>query len=497
MNEQLFSAAEAALRKAGLLRPGVTLLVAFSGGADSVVLLRTLCGLAPTYGLTVRAAHVEHGLRGEASLRDARFCEALCGELSVPFSCDHATLSGGMDDPGAEARARDARYALLLARAKACGADALVLAHHRDDQAETVLARLTRGSGARGLTGMREQTIREGVMILRPFLSVSKRELTDALGTLPHCEDETNTLPCCQRNRLRTEVLPLLTQENPRAAEHIAQSAHLLALDEDCLMTQAERLSARALCTIPPFFCMEKAPLLTAPDAVALRTLRSFAERGMALALSGRTSPDGIAPTDPEAALPEEHSLSTQDSLRLLALLSAPDGETLNLPIGLKALVTPRYVHLVRMADGSPLCAVPTPAPQGGLIHRAQLRFGGLTFRFTPYTPGESPVPDGLRSIALPSATLARAVLRTAQSGDHIHPFGAPGGKPLRRYWIDHKVDLPFRAFIPLLCVDDEVLWAPGAGASEATRQTDRPSMRINVSGRMPWLPSNPEKPSK
>ncbi|HNX62198.1 MAG TPA: tRNA lysidine(34) synthetase TilS [Candidatus Limiplasma sp.] len=497
MNEQLFSAAEAALRKADLLRPSVTLLVALSGGADSVVLLRTLCGLAPTYGLTVRAAHVEHGLRGEASQRDARFCEALCGELSVPFSCDHATLSGGMDDPGAEARARDARYALLLARAKACGADALVLAHHRDDQAETVLSRLTRGSGARGLTGMREQTIREGVMILRPFLSVSKRELTDALGSLPHCEDETNALPCCQRNRLRAEVLPLLTMENPRAAEHIAQSARLLALDEDCLMAQAERLSTRALCMVPPFFYAEKALLRTAPDAVALRALRFFAEQGMAQALSGRTSQDGTTSPDSEAALPEEHSLSAPDSLRLLALLTAPDGETLNLPAGLKALVTPRHVHLVRMADGSPLHAVPTPAPQAGLSSRARVRFGGLTFRFTPCAPGESPAPDGLRSIVLPSATLTRAVLRTAQPGDRIRPFGAPGGKPLRRYWIDHKVDLPFRAFIPLLCVDDEVLWATGAGASEATRRTEAPSVRIEITGRMPWLPPDQRKSSK
>ena len=154
MNKLLISAAEEVLLRAGVLHSKATVLVALSGGADSVALLLTVKALHRQYGLQVRAAHVEHGLRGVESLADAEFCRALCTRLHVPFTCDHAQLKGDPDSPGMEAAAREARYTLLLARASACGADALLLAHHQDDQAETVLQHLLRGSGARGLRGM-------------------------------------------------------------------------------------------------------------------------------------------------------------------------------------------------------------------------------------------------------------------------------------------------------------------------------------------------------
>ncbi|MDD3214259.1 MAG: tRNA lysidine(34) synthetase TilS, partial [Eubacteriales bacterium] len=281
MDEQILTAVETALNRAGLLRRGAVLLVALSGGADSVLLLRTVCALSEKHGFTVRAAHVEHGLRGESSLRDAEFCERLCKTLGVPFTCDHASLAGSMADAGAEARARDARYALLLARAK--GADALLLAHHQDDQAETVLAHLLRGSGARGLGGMRPVSRRDGVTVVRPLLDISKHAILTALGGLPYCEDESNALPCCQRNRLRTEAMPLLTRENPRAAAHMAQSAALLRMDDDYLQSLADARLNEALLDTPPFFCVRKAPLLSAPEAVAVRALRTAAERAMAL----------------------------------------------------------------------------------------------------------------------------------------------------------------------------------------------------------------------
>ena len=128
MNELMISAVEGALRRAALLRPDATVLLALSGGPDSVALLYALCAVRKRGGPGVRAAHVEHGLRGESSLGDARFCEALCEALGVPFICLHASLTGGMDAPGAETRARDARYALLLAQVRACNADALLTA---------------------------------------------------------------------------------------------------------------------------------------------------------------------------------------------------------------------------------------------------------------------------------------------------------------------------------------------------------------------------------
>ncbi len=477
MNEQLLSTAGAVLARAGLLRPDAVLLVALSGGPDSVALLRTMCALRDVRGFAVRAAHVEHGLRGEASREDARFCERLCASLSVPFTCDHAALDGGMTASGAEERAREARYALLIRRAKACGADALLTAHHLDDQAETVLGRLVRGGGARGLSGMREASAMDGVTVLRPFLNVSHQDILRALGDTPYREDESNALPCCQRNRLRTEVLPLLRRENPRAAEHIAQSARLLAMDEDCLAAQADALLKKALLAGPPFFCLRKQPLLSAPDAVAVRALRRFARLGMER-LSARTG----------RPAPAEEAVSAADSLALLSLAKGPAGACLNLPFALKAQASECCVHLLRMADDAPLAPAPPPAPVAGLDGRRSLRFGGFSFRFSACEPGASPPPDGLRSVAVPASLLPRLTLRTALPGDRIHPFGAGGGKELRRYLTDRKVDAPFRPYLPLVCLSGEVLWAVGVGAAEGTRLDDRPAVRITVSGALPWL---------
>jgi tRNA(Ile)-lysidine synthase len=479
MNEHLLSAVEAALRRAGILGTGRTLLVALSGGADSVALLRTVHTLGSLHGFTVRAAHVEHGLRGEASLEDARFCERLCAELSVPFTCDKANLAGNMASPGVEERAREARHTLLLRRARECHADALLFAHHRDDQAETVLSHLLRGSGARGLSGMRESTQVDGVLVVRPFLTVSHVEIMAAFAAdgIPYRTDESNALPCCQRNRLRLAVFPLLMQENPRAAEHMAQSALLLGMDDAYLSQQADALLRKALLDRQPFYCLRKAPLLAAPGAIVLRVLRRFARSGA----------ERLAASNAQPA-PEEETISAADSLRLIALLAAPDGTTLNLPFGLQALVTARYVHLLRMAGGAPLTPVSTAEAITGLDGHKSVRFGAWTFHITPYIPAKSPPPDGKRTIVLPCRMLAAITLRTALPGDTIRPFGATGNKPLRRYFTDRKLDAPFRPHVPLFCLGGEVLWVVGMGAAEATRLTDEPSVLIAASGALPWL---------
>ncbi len=518
MNEQLVATVEAALARAGVLHAGATLLVALSGGADSVALLYAVCDLRVCRGLTVRAAHVEHGLRGDDSLADAAFCQALCDGLGVPFTCDHAALGGGMAAPGAEARARQARYGLLLQRAKAANAAALLLAHHRDDQAETVLARLIRGSGARGLAGMREVVARDGVCIVRPLLAVPKAAILAALGTMPYRTDESNQQPCCQRNRLRAEVLPLLAAENPRASEHIAQSAALLALDEDCLQTQADALLAGHLLDKPPLLCVPRAPLAAAPKAVAARALRAWAELGFGY-MARETAGDG------------EHSLAAADTLALLALLAAPAGQMLNLPRGLCALSGARHLHLVRMADGAPVRPAPQPAavwlgsmpalqPRGSARPDAPFGdapgaagdrpapvartvcLGATAFALRPFDPARDTVPDGIRSVAVPTEALPRLTLRMPTGGERIAPFGAGGGKPLRRYLIDRKLDAPFRPVLPLLCEGDAVWWAAGIGAAEPTRLGGAPATLIAVSGTLPWAQApmanapHPDKPA-
>lgn len=470
MDERLISAAEEALRRADLLHKKATVLVALSGGGDSVALLFAVLELKKTRGVAVRAAHVEHGLRGEDGLRDAAFCEALCERLCVPFTCDHAALSGGMDGPGAEAAAREARYALLLDRARECKAGALLLAHHQDDQAETVLQHLLRGSGARGLRGMEETAVRGGVTMIRPFLSLPKQVLLNALDGEAYRTDESNLSPVCQRNRLRLEIMPKLADENPAAIAHIAQSAALLKLDEDCLQAQADALLKHTLIDKPPYFCLHKEALLDAHAAVALRTLRRFAELGM----------------ERHGAPIDERSLSAEDSLELLHLLSAPDNTVLNLPGALHALLTGRFIHLTRMEGDAPLKDLPLPAPVPLNTEANPIVFGDIVLLAMPHDPGGI-TPDGQTTVVLAERVLRTAVLRTPEKGDVIRPFGAAGGKPLRRYLTDKKLDPPFRRHLPVVAVGKEVLWAVGVGAAEATRVANEPSILLTLQGTLPW----------
>ncbi len=467
----MISAAEAVLGRAGALSKGAAVLAALSGGADSVALLLTLLELQNKHGVAVYAAHVEHGLRGADSLADAAFCEALCKRLSVPFTCDHAELTGGMDSAGAEAAAREARYRLLLARAKERGADALVLAHHQDDQAETVLQRLLRGSGARGLSGMEEIACRDGVTILRPFLSLPKQTLIEALHGEPYRTDESNLQPVCQRNRIRLAVMPMLTEENPAAAAHIAQSARLLRIDEDCLQRQANQLLNDALIDRPPYFCLRKDRLLEADEAVRLRALRRFAELGQSAI----------------GTQPDELSLSADDSLAILDLLSAPENTALNLPGALHALSTARFIHLTRMADDSPLHPVPPLPPQALGTDQPTVAFGEIALNMMPHAPG-GVCPDGKRTVVLTRDLLKTAVLRLPKPGDTLQPFGTDGTKPLRRYLTDKKLDQPFRGFLPVVACGKQVLWAVGVGAAESTRMVHEPSILLTLQGELPWL---------
>ncbi|MFH1881072.1 MAG: tRNA lysidine(34) synthetase TilS [Bacillota bacterium] len=471
MDARLIAAAEAVLRRAGLKDFQATVLVALSGGADSVALLLTMLAIKKRRGIAVRAAHVEHGLRGESSLLDAAFCQALCKRLRVPFTCDHANLSGDMAAAGAEAMAREARYRLLIARAKECKADALLLAHHQDDQAETVLEHLLRGSGARGLSGMEEITSREGVTLCRPFLSLPKQLLIDALCGEPYRTDESNLAPVSLRNRIRLDVLPRLAAENPAAVQHIVQSAALLRLDEACLQKQADQLLERALNQKPPYFCLRRDALLRADDAVALRALRRFAELG--LRVLGQPS--------------DELSLSAGDSLSLLRLLSAPDNTVINLPGALHAMATEHFVHLTRMEADAPLMGVPLLPPQSLDTDMQSLIFGDITLHMMPHAPGGI-CPDGRRTVVLARSMLKTAVLRQPRTGDTIHPFGADGKKPLRRYLIDHKLDQPFRKHLPVVACGRQVLWAVGVGAAESTRIVHEPSILFTLQGDLPWL---------
>lgn len=216
-------------------------VVALSGGADSVALLRLLCSLREERHLTIFAAHVHHGLR-DAADADLAFVRRLCRQFEVPLYSVRIQLREIAKSRGLslEAAGRACRYDFLLPLAKRLNAT-VATAHTLNDQAETMLLYLLRGNGPNGLAGIREWR-EDGVF--RPLLTVSKDALLDYLTALgqPHREDESNASSQFLRNRIRHEILPLFLRDNPAFLNGIARSSRLLQEDNEYLEMQASAL---------------------------------------------------------------------------------------------------------------------------------------------------------------------------------------------------------------------------------------------------------------
>lgn len=250
------------IEKNQLIRPGDGVVVGLSGGPDSVFLLYALHTLQPRMGFTLWAVHVHHGIRGAEADRDEAFSEKLCAKLAVPFQAVHVAAPAYAAQHGLslEEAARILRYEALeaarqqLTEALASGSPApasgsaahlptpssaactstadsapaawIAVAHHLDDQAETVLHNLVRGAGLRGLAGMENRRNH----VIRPLLSIKREDILKWLKQydIPYVTDSTNADPHYTRNRIRSTVLPELREINPEASSHIAHSAALL-----------------------------------------------------------------------------------------------------------------------------------------------------------------------------------------------------------------------------------------------------------------------------
>lgn len=252
-----------------MLPAGTRVLCACSGGADSTALLAVLCEMPE---LTVVCAHYNHRLRGEESERDARFVRSLAARLGTEFVCGSGDVAAFAAEQGRgiEDAARQLRYAFLERTADEYGCGRIATAHTADDQAETVLLNLIRGSGARGLTGIPPVRGR----IVRPLLNVPRAELEDYLAErkLPHVEDSSNASPDFARNRVRREVLPLLRELNAAAPAHICAAAESLRADERYLEAQAQDF-------LEEYYVNQSLPiqpLLALGEPVLFRVLRAL-----------------------------------------------------------------------------------------------------------------------------------------------------------------------------------------------------------------------------
>ena len=418
------------------------LLVGLSGGADSVALLLLL----KERGGRIEAAHVNHGLRGEDSDGDEAFVRALCAELNVPLMVYRATPP---EHPG-EDWARQVRYGFLRQAMRETGAEALALAHHRDDQAETLLMHLMRGAGLTGLTGMAPDAALDGIRVVRPLLHVSRSELRAMLAERGQAwrEDASNRDPRYLRNALRLEIMPRLEQYAPGAAARMAQTASLLREDEEALNALTEVFlrkhgGARHLAL---------SALTQKPLGLKRRVLRLWWER------------QGLPP------------LNRAQTDGLLTLLDASAGSRCNLPQGWHGQRGWTHLHLVppEMEEAQEAVAARDGAVMGGVT---------LTLGAPDGTTG-----DGRRTQLVPREMLEGLTLRVWQPGDWIRPYGMAGRKSMQDYYTDRHVDAPFRHRVPLLCRGNEVLLVGGVGAGGIPTMNQDEGVMLRWTGPMPWL---------
>lgn len=411
-----------------MLPPGLRLGVGVSGGADSVALLRLLVERASELGLVLHAAHLHHGLRGADSDADLEFVRALAAELKVEFHCARVdtTADAAQAGEGIEEAARRLRYAWFQQLMKDVPLDAVATAHTRDDQAETVLAKLLRGAWTEGLSGIHPVVEHAEGRILRPLLAASRVEIEAYLHTLGQSwrEDATNRDPVFTRNRVRHELLPLLEQWNPQLRERLVQMAEL-ARDEDAwARAEAAKLSPQLILPGLPVRGGGRA----ATDGLAIDITRLAP---IAIALQRRLVRQAARQLG--AAL----DFAGTESLRRLAL-EGRAGQKLELE-GLRAERTHRELRLAAGAAAATKVATEYPVCVPGVVDAAA--FG---LRLTCQGPEQT------------------GVVRGWKAGDRVRVRYTAGPKKIKEVLERMKVTGSDRAAWPVLELGGRIVWMKG-----------------------------------
>lgn len=269
----LFSQFRKCVQDHGLLEDGEGVVVAVSGGMDSMVLLDCFARLKRLRAIRVIAAHMNHRLRGRASDADEAFVRRACAERDIECVVARKKPRAGANLQDA---ARRARYAFFEALARERGVRVIATGHHADDQAETVLLHLLRGAGLRGLSGIRTAAARGDLLLLRPLLLVTRAEIEAYARRrlIAFREDATNAQPIYARNRLRHALIPALKRFNPRIVEALSMTAACLAADGDALDLVAHEAFRNARTgDVAGGVALARAGYLELPKAVRTRVL--------------------------------------------------------------------------------------------------------------------------------------------------------------------------------------------------------------------------------
>lgn len=458
------------VRSKGLLAQEDRVLVAVSGGPDSVALLALLAELAPSWHLKLCALHINHGLRGEESDEDARFVATLCERLGISFRCERIDLGepagGRKRGSSLQERAREARYELLVRVGRELGVDKIALGHTADDQAETLLMWMLRGAGTAGLAGI--PPARESFFV-RPLLDITRADILDYLDErrLVFRTDSSNAKPLYLRNRIRQELLPQLKRYNPAIVQVLTRQADILREENHCLdqwvqeqLACLSRRDGRAL-------LVDRAGLLALPLALQRRMVRTVIRRTGGLT-KGPTF-RAVASVLEAVARGQSGSAITVQGVSVERAYGwirfSPSVEANQ--ASQKCLVAVEGDRSVGL-----LLTVPSVLrwPLTGQVIRAGL--GGV--------PAAGPALALAEKLAIFDADLVTGPLlvRTWKAGDLFCPAGMQGRrKKLQDYFADIKLARHQRAKVPLLVAPEGVMWVAGYRADHrflATSGTTR-----------------------
>lgn len=445
------------IQEKGLAGVGEKWLVGVSGGPDSVCLLHLLSQMREELGITIHAVHLNHGLRGKEAQADARYVAGLAARLGIPVSVEKRDIRAfkKQHHSSLEEAAREVRYLFFHEQSLTFNAGSVALAHTADDQAETVLLHLIWGTGSRGLRGMspveswHSPLTGAGVTVVRPLLDVTRAE------TEAYCQhydlkpryDTSNSSTLFRRNRVRSELIPLLESYNPRVRAALRRTADLVTGEQEALEALTSPLVEGILRVDGKSVVINVKAALEQPVGIQRFLLRS----AWAL-LKG-----------------DLRDLEAQHIEKMRRLLVGKVGKTIHLPFD--AVFHRGYEFAVLSPEEEPL-----PLPAAPVKLRVPGEVDAMGYHFRAYLrPGHiTPLKESDRYHMYMDAEVVGRVLtiRPRQPGERFYPLGMAEEKKLQDFMVDVKIPQRLRSNIPLVCSSVHILWVTGYRLDERAKVT-------------------------
>ncbi len=434
------------------------LLVAVSGGPDSVCLLHILVKLQGELNIRLHVAHLNHQLRGAESEADARYVSDLAHQLGIPATIEQRDVKAyqAQQRTSLEETAREVRYTFLAQVARSIGGEQVAVGHTTDDHIETMLMHLIRGAGTRGLRGLqpssRWQSSGDSLTIIRPLLPVSRQETADYCHShqLTPRIDASNLSLSPLRNRIRHQLLPLLKSYNPRVAEALLRTARIVGDDLAFLDKEGARLWGEIARRRENTIILDKERFLELPSALKRHLLRTSIEK-----LLGNLK-----------------DIETRHIEEMMDVLTKPAGRRISLPRGLNFSI--EYNQYLLGTDPAALSPFPS------LNDKFSLKLPGETL--LPGWRVEATIVDRRRMTEEETGFTAyfdlnktgdELVVRPRQPGDRFQPLGMSQPKKLGEFMIDAKIPHAWRERIPIVCSPQHILWVVGWRIDDRVKITE------------------------